>query len=55
MIKIGQTDNKGNPKKFVGYMTLGKIERLKERANILKDNGETGPKKAFWSKKKLKT
>jgi len=42
MIKIGNTDQKGHPK--------GEIDTFKKNANILEDNGETRPKKAFWSK-----
>jgi len=61
MIKIGFTDHKGN-KITASYtinatpdQVLKQIGTLKQKASILKDNGETRPKKAFWSKKNLKT
>lgn len=50
MIKLGFTDHKGN-----SNHKSDEIATLKERVDILEDNGETGPKKAFWAKKKYKT
>jgi len=47
MIKLGQTDHKGNSR--------SEIATLKKRADILEDNGETRPKKAFWKKTDFKT
>jgi len=52
MIKIGQTDHKGNSR---SENSRSEIATLKKRASILEDNGETRPKKAFWAKKKFKT
>jgi len=43
MIKIGHTDHKGNA-------IADEIATLKKNADILEDNGEKRPKKAFWQK-----
>jgi len=65
MIKLGHTDQKGNPKikgtiaqlkqRFYDDQKVREIATLKKNAHILEDNGETRPKKAFWKKKNLKT
>jgi len=58
MIKIGFTDQKGNirPISILKELMFSKeIATLKERANILEDNGETRSKKAFWKKTQSKT
>jgi len=55
MIKLGFTGKKGMPVNldmvfFKELSERNEIATLKKRASILEDNGETGPKKAFWSK-----
>jgi len=47
MIKLGNTDHKGHSR--------SEIATLKEKVDILEDNGEPKAQKGFWSKKDLKT
>jgi len=60
MIKIGYTNHKGKSclDATLEQQTIGPkrdiIATLRKKASILEDNGEKGPKKAFWKKTNLK-
>jgi len=58
MIKFAFSDQHGNPviKSLLDDTgNSDEIATLKKRADILEDNGETRPKKAFWKKTDFKT